>query len=183
LGDEQKASGGERMPGAPEAEGRAARTRTVSWEDPRALAEAGRGLSGLEYLRKIVAGELARPPISALMNFQISELEEGRAVFTAEPAEYHYNPIGVVHGGLAATLLDSAMGCAVHSVLPAGAGYTTLEIKVNYVRPMTAETGRVRCEAKLIHLGGRTATAEGRVLDESGKLYAHGTTTCIIFRP
>ncbi|HKP73033.1 MAG TPA: PaaI family thioesterase [Pyrinomonadaceae bacterium] len=159
------------------------RTRTVSWEDPRALAEAGGGLSGLEYLQKIVAGELPRPPISALMNFGLAELGEGRAVFTVEPAEYHYNPIGVVHGGLAATLLDSAMGCAVHSMLPAGAGYTTLEIKVNYVRPMTAATGEVRCEATVIHVGGRTATAEGRVVDQGGKLYAHGTTTCIIFRP
>jgi uncharacterized protein (TIGR00369 family) len=147
------------------------------------LALAGRGLSGLEYLRKIVAGELPRPPISALMNFGITELSEGRAVFTVEPAEYHYNPIGVVHGGLAATILDSAMGCAVHSMLPAGVGYTTLEIKVNYIRPMTAETGGVRCEARVIHVGGRTATAEGRVVDQSGKLYAHATTTCIIFRP
>jgi len=166
-----------------ETDGRGARTRTVSWEDPRALAEAGRGLSGMEYLRKIVAGELPRPPISALMDFQLAELGEGRAVFTVEPAEYHYNPIGVVHGGLAATLLDSAMGCAVHSTLPAGAGYTTLEIKVNYVRPMTSETRGVRCEARVIHVGGRTATAEGRVVDEGGKLYAHGTTTCLIFRP
>ncbi len=162
--------------------GKEARTRTISWEDPHALAEAGRGLSGLEYLRKIVTGELPRPPIGELMNFDITELSEGRAVFTVEPAEYHYNPIGVVHGGLAATLLDSAMGCAVHSRLPAGEGYTTLEIKVNYIRPMTSETGRVRCEAKVIHVGGRTASAEGRVVDESGKLYAHGTTTCIIFR-
>lgn len=158
------------------------RTLTVSWEDPRPAALAGRGLSGLEYLRKIVAGELPRPPISALMNFDIAELGEGHAVFSVEPAEYHYNPIGVVHGGLAATLLDSAMGCAVHSMLPVGAGYTTLEIKVNFVRAMTVETGRVRCEAKLIHLGGRTATAEGRIIDEGGKLYAHGTTTCMIFR-
>ena len=158
------------------------RTLTVSWEDPRALAEAGRGLSGLEYLQKIVAGELPRPPISALLDFALVELSEGRAVFACEPAEYHYNPIGVVHGGLAATLLDSAMGCAVHSTLPAGAGYTTLEIKVNYVRALTAETGEVRCEARIIHVGGRTATAEGKVLDAAGKLYAHGTTTCIIFR-
>lgn len=159
------------------------RTRTITWEDPRALAEAGRGLSGLEYLQKIVAGELPRPPIGTLMNFTLAELSHGRAVFAVEPAEYHYNPIGVVHGGLAATLLDSAMGCAVHSVLPAGAGYTTLEIKVNYVRAMTVETGTVRCEAEVIYVGGRTATAEGRVIDGSGKLYAHGTTTCIIFRP
>ena len=158
------------------------RTLTVSWEDPGAVAEVGRNLSGLEYLQKIVAGELPRPPISALMNFGLVELSEGHAVFAVEPAEYHYNPIGVVHGGLAATLLDSAMGCAVHSMLPAGTGYTTLEIKVNFVRPMTAKTGRVQCEAKLIHLGGRTATAEGRIVDEDGKLYAHGTTTCLIFR-
>src|ERR671914_757001 len=158
------------------------RTRTFSWEDPKALAEAARGLTGLEFLRKVVSGELPRPPISALMNFGLAELEEGRAVFTVEPAEYHYNPIGVVHGGLAATLLDSAMGCAVHTTLPAGAGYTTLEIKVNYVRAMTAETGLVRCEARLIHLGGRAGTAEGKIIDAAGKLYAHGTTTCIIFR-
>ena len=159
-----------------------ARTHTFSWEDPRALAEAARGLSGLEFLQKIVSGELPRPPISALMNFGLAEVSEGRAVFTVEPAEYHYNPIGVVHGGLAATLLDSAMGCAVHSKLPAGAGYTTLEVKVNYVRPLTAETGAVRCEAEVIHVGGRTATAEGKVLDAAGRLYAHATTTCIIFR-
>jgi uncharacterized protein (TIGR00369 family) len=117
------------------------------------------------------------------LNFGLVELDEGRAVFSVEPAEYHYNPIGVVHGGLAATLLDSALGCAVHTALPAGAGYTTLEIKVNFVRAMTAETGLVRCEAKLIHLGGRTATAEGRIVDKDGKLYAHGTTTCLVFRP
>jgi uncharacterized protein (TIGR00369 family) len=160
----------------------AQRTRTVAWEDPRTLAEAGRGLSGLEFIRRVASRELPAPPIAALMNFSLDEIEEGHAIFTVEPAEFHYNPIGVVHGGLAATLLDSAMGCAVHSALPVGASYTTLEVKVNFVRAMTAETGRVRCEGKLIHLGGRTATAEGRVLDERGKLYAHGTTTCIIFR-
>ncbi len=159
------------------------RSRTITWEDPRALAKAAIGLSGLEYLQKIVAGELPPPPIGALMNFRISELSEGRVVFVVEPAEYHYNPIGVVHGGVAATLLDSAMGCAVHSTLPAGSSYTTLEIKVNYIRPMTADTGLVRCEANIIHVGSRTATAEGRIVDQKGKLYAHGTTSCIIFRP
>lgn len=158
------------------------RTRTVNWHDPRPLSEAGRGLSGLEFLKKIVSGELPPPPLAALMNFNLVELREGHAVFAVQPAEYHYNPIGVVHGGLAATLLDSAMGCAVHSTLPAGAGYTTLEIKVNFIRAMTAETGRVRCEAKVVHVGVRTATAEGRVVDEAGKLYAHGTTTCLILR-
>jgi uncharacterized protein (TIGR00369 family) len=158
------------------------RTRTISWQDPHALAEAGRNLSGLEFLRKIVAGELPPPPIGSLMNFAIAEFSEGSAVFVVEPAEYHYNPIGVVHGGVAATLLDSAMGCAVHSTLPAGAGYTTLEIKVNYLRPMTAKTGSVRCEAKVIHVGQRTALAEGRIVDHHGKVYAHGTTTCMVFR-
>jgi uncharacterized protein (TIGR00369 family) len=157
-------------------------TLTISWEDPRQLAEASRRLSGLEFLQKIVAGELPPPPIAALMNFELAELHDGGATFAVSPAEHHYNPIGVVHGGLAATLLDSAMGCAVHSTLPAGAGYTTLEIKVNFVRPMTAETGRVRCEAKVIHVGGRLATAEGRIVDEAGKLYAHGTTTCLVIR-
>lgn len=161
--------------------GKEARTRTMSWEDPRALAEAGRGLSGLEYLRKIVAGALPRPPIGALMNFNITEVSEGRAVFTVEPAEYHYNPIGVVHGGLAATLLDSAMGCAVNTMMPAGKIFTTLEMKINYIRPMRRETGEVLCEASVIHVGGRTATAEGRIVDREGRLYAHGTATCMLF--
>ena len=159
------------------------RTRTITLQDPHALANAAAGLSGLEYLHKIVAGELAPPPIGLLLDFRIAEISEGHAVFLVTPAEFHYNPIGVVHGGVAATLLDSAMGCAVHSTLPAGASYTTLEIKVNYVRAMTAETGEVRCEAKVIHVGGRTAMAEGRIVDAAGKLYAHATTTCIIFRP
>lgn len=158
------------------------RTRTITWEDPWLLAEAGRALSGIEFLQKIVAGELPPPPLAALMNFDLVEVSEGYAVFAVDPAEYHYNPIGVVHGGLAATLLDSAMGCAVHSTLPAGAGYTTLEIKVNFIRAMSVNTGRVRCEAKIVHAGARTATAEGRVIDASGKLYAHGTTTCLILR-
>ena len=159
------------------------RTVTVSWGDPRKLGEAARGLTGMQFLQKIVAGELPPPPMASLLKFELVEISEGRAIFAVEPREYHYNPIGVVHGGLAATLLDSAMGCAVHSTLPAGAGYTTLEIKVNFVRPITADTGRVRAEAKLIHLGGRTATAEGRVIDEAGKLYAHATSTCLILRP
>lgn len=158
------------------------RTRAVSWADPRVLAKMGRELSGLEYLRKMQTGEIPPPPIGALLDFRLIEIEEGRAVFAVKPAEYHYNPIGMVHGGLAATLLDSAMGCAVQAMLPAGVAYTTLEIKVNYVRAMTTETGIVRCEAKIIHLGGRTAVAEGKITDANEKLYAHGTTTCLIFR-
>ena len=159
------------------------RTRTITWEEPRSPQQIAQDLSGLEFLQKMMAGEIARPPMGLLMNFTLTELSEGRAVFVCEPDEYHYNPLGTVHGGLAATLLDSAMGCAVHSTLPAGVGYTTLEIKVNYVRPMSAKIGSVRCEANIIHIGGRMATAEGKIVDARGKLYAHGTTTCMIFRP
>src|SRR5437867_1200688 len=159
------------------------RTRTITWEAPHIPGQDGNSRSGLEHLQQMVAGKLPRPPMGAMMNFSLAEVSEGRAVFFAEPEECHYNPLGVVHGGFAATLLDSAMGSAVHSTLPAGVRYTTLEIKVNFVHAMTVETGRVRCEAKVLHVGNRTATAEASVVDESGKLYAHGTTTCIIFRP
>jgi uncharacterized protein (TIGR00369 family) len=118
-----------------------------------------------------------------LMNFVLEEVEEGRAVFVGEPAEYHYNPIGVVHGGLMATLLDSALGCCVHTTLPAGVAYTTLELHVNLIRAVTAKTGKLTAIGEVIHAGRTTATAQARVIDAEGKLYAHGTTTCIIFRP
>jgi uncharacterized protein (TIGR00369 family) len=157
-----------------------ARTRTVTWEDPLMGARAGASLSGIEYLRAIAQGKIPAPPIALLLGFDLEEVEEGRVVFTAEPGEHHYNPIGVVHGGLAATLLDSAMGCAVHSLLPQGRGYTTLEIKVNYVRAIKRESGRLRAVASVIHLGGKIATAEGRIVDAAGQLYAHATTTCIL---
>jgi uncharacterized protein (TIGR00369 family) len=135
-------------------------------------------------LRAIAAGELAGAPIAHLMGFEPVEAEEGRVVFACVPGQQHYNPIGSVHGGLAATLLDSAMGCAVHSTLPEGSGYTTLELKVNFTRPITVDTGRILCEGTVVHRGGRVATAEGRVWAErSGKLLAHGTTTCLIFSP
>jgi uncharacterized protein (TIGR00369 family) len=159
------------------------RTRTFSWHDPAQSARLGRTMSGLEYLRAMQAGEIPAAPIAVLIGMRIVEVSEGRVVFAVEPAEYHYNPLGSVHGGLAATLLDSALGCCVHSTLPAGTSYATLEIKVNYLRPMTSETGTVFSEGKVIHSGGRIATAEGRLTDAAGMLYAHGTTTCIIFRP
>lgn len=158
------------------------RSRTFTWHDPTDIAETGKTMSGIDFLQAVIAGELPPPPFLAMLNMRMAEASEGRVVFTIEPAEYHYNPIGSVHGGVAATLLDSAMGCAVHSMLPAGAGYTTLEIKVNYVRSMTRDTGTVRCEGTVVHLGGKVATAEGRITDAAGKLYAHATTTCLIFR-
>ncbi len=139
-------------------------------------------MSGLEYLRAMQTGELPAPPLIVLLGFGVSEVSEGRIVFTAEPAEYLYNTLGSVHGGATAALLDSAMGCAVQSTLPVGVGYTTLELKANYLRPITSKIGCVSCEGKVIHVGGRIATAEARVTDEEGKLYAHGTTTCMIFR-
>jgi uncharacterized protein (TIGR00369 family) len=164
------------------AAGPTSRTLTISWEDPLAGAARAAGLSGLDALRAIGAGELPPPPIALLLGMHPVEVEEGRAVFAVEPGERHYNPIGAVHGGLAATLLDTAMGCAVQSTLPAGAGYTTLELKVNFTRPIRRETGRVLCEGEIVHRGGRVATAEGRVIaEETGKLLAHGTTTCLIF--
>jgi uncharacterized protein (TIGR00369 family) len=156
------------------------RTRTVTWEDPLLAAHAGASLNGMEYLRAIAQGKIPAPPIALLLGFALEEVEEGRVVFTAEPGEHHYNPIGVVHGGLAATLLDSAMGCAVHSLLAQGRGYTTLEIKVNYVRAIKRESGRLRAVASVVHMGGRIATAEGRIVDATGQIYAHATTTCIL---
>lgn len=159
------------------------RSRTFSWEDPAEMVRVGKTLSGLAYLQAMQRGEVPPPPIAALMGMGLQEASEGRVVFTLQPEEYHYNPIGSVHGGVAATLLDSAMGCTVQSVLQAGQWYTTLEIKVNYLRALTTSTGLVYCEGKIIHLGGRTATAEGRITDASGKLYAHGTTTCILLKP
>lgn len=137
-------------------------------------------LSGLEMMRAIFAGELPPPPIAELLGFRGAEVEFGHAVFEFEPGPQHYNPIGSVHGGVAMTLLDSAMGCAVHSTLPAGVRYTTLEVKTNFVRPITAETGLIRCEGIVLHKGSRIATAEGKLTDASGRLLAHGTTTCLI---
>jgi len=156
------------------------RSLAVEWSDPRRLAEAGRSMAGLDFLRAIRDGRLPAPPIAVLLGFSLVEVEPGHAVFEVEPSEKHYNPIGVVHGGLAMTLLDSAMGCCVQTRMPAGAGYTTLEAKTNLVRPITSETGRLRAIGKLLHLGSRIATAEGRLEDALGKLYAHATTTCIV---
>jgi uncharacterized protein (TIGR00369 family) len=159
------------------------RTRTVSWNDPLIGARVVPTMSGLAYLQAMKRGELPAPPIMLLLNIGFQEAEAGRVVFSVEPAEYHYNPIGMVHGGLASTLCDSAMGCAIQSTLPVGVGYTTLELKVNFVRPLTTASGLVLCEGKVINVGGRVATAEARVADRAGKLYAHATSTCLIMRP
>ena len=159
------------------------RSLTVKWEDPTSGAEAAREMSGLEYLRAMAQGELPGVPMASLMGFGISEMiEEGRVVFYCVPGEQHYSPIGSVHGGLACTLFDAAKGCAVHTALPAGAAYTTIELKVNFLRPITTGTGKLYCEGKTIHVGGRVAAAEARLTDEAEKLYGHATTTYMIFR-
>jgi uncharacterized protein (TIGR00369 family) len=158
-------------------------TRTVNEELPPGRAETRRIMSGIEYMRKIMTGELPPSGMVQLLNLKLVEVSEGRAVFTVQPDERHYNGLGIAHGGLAATLLDSALGCAINAMMPAGKVFTTLEMKINYVRPLTRESGEVRCEANVIHAGGRVATAEGRIMDKDGKLYAHGTATCMLFRP
>lgn len=158
------------------------RTRTVSWKDPRIGAAAAPKMSGLDYMRALMRGKLPAAPMADLMGFGLVEVEEGRVVFECVPSEYHYNPIGSVHGGLACTLFDSAMGCAVHTMLPAGVGYTTIELKANLLRAITTGTRRLLCEGKVIHVGGRIATAEAYLTDEVGKLYGHATTTCMVFR-
>jgi uncharacterized protein (TIGR00369 family) len=136
---------------------------------------------GLTFLRGLIDGKFPAPPITRTLGFTLSEVERGRAVFTGEPQARHYNPIGTVHGGFAMTLLDSALACAIHSTLGQGEAYTTLEIKVNLVRPLTLKTGLVRAEGRILHRGRSLATSEGDIKDGEGKLYAHATTTCMIF--
>jgi uncharacterized protein (TIGR00369 family) len=159
------------------------RELTVTWRDPYAALERGRELSGLDYMRALIAGELPAPPIAELLGFTLVAVDAGRATFRGEPGEQHLNPIGSVHGGFAATLLDSALGCAVHTTLPAGIGYSTLELSVNLVRGITPATGPVLAEGRILHAGRRTATAEARLTAEHGDaLLAHATTTCLILR-
>ena len=144
-------------------------------------SETAAAMSGLELLKGIAERRFPGAPIMQLIGFELTEVENARAVFEGTPAFKHYNPIGTVHGGYAATLLDSCMACAVHTTLPKGVGYATLEFKVSHIRPITADTGRVRAEGKVINSGRRVATAEGRLTDAGGRLLAHATTTCLVF--
>ena len=158
------------------------RTRTFEWDEATAFWHRAQGKSGLELLKMAIAGELPPPPIAKLMDIRLTQIEKGKAIFTGTPQEFHYNPLGTVHGGYGATLLDSAMGCAVHSTLDPGDIYTTLEFKINFVRALTHETGEVRGIGTVIHETRTTALAEGRIEDGKGKLYAFATTTCVIRR-
>lgn len=156
------------------------RSRTVTWTDPQPLAAAVRELPGLELLQKIVDGELPAPSMAAAIGFRLVEVADGRAVFEGGWGEHLLNPAGALHGGWHGVVLDSAMGCAVHTTMPAGSLYTTLEYKVNITRAVTADTGPLRIEGRVVHRGRRTATAEARVVDAAGKVYAHGSETCLI---
>ena len=158
------------------------RVRTVTWEDPQVSRRDAAAISGLDYLVAIKDGRIPQPPAARLLGYRLSEVERGRAVFELEPAEYHYNPFATVHGGVTGTLLDSAMTAAVLSTLGVGLACSTLELKVNFVRPIAGGVGVVRAEGKVLHLGSSIATAEGKLLDGAGKLYAHAVTTCAIVR-
>jgi uncharacterized protein (TIGR00369 family) len=159
------------------------RERSYTWEDPMRSAAAAAEVDGLTFIRMLAAGEVPAPPIAHTLDMAVDEVEEGRVVFSFEPAEFHFNPIGSVHGGVYAALLDSACGCAVHTALPAGARYTSLDLTVKFLRALGAGSGRVRCEGRVVHMGGRTALAEARLLDPKDRLVAHATSSCMIFRP
>jgi uncharacterized protein (TIGR00369 family) len=157
------------------------RERTIRWEDPKASAGIGLKLAGMDYLKAMASGELPPPPALVLIGASMGEIEEGRVTMRLVPAEFHYNPLGTVHGGIIATLLDTVMGCAVHSTLPAGRGYTTLEFKVNFARPVTVSAGELVAGGRNHHVGRQTAVAEAKLMDARGRLYATASTTCLIF--
>jgi uncharacterized protein (TIGR00369 family) len=157
------------------------RERTVRWTDPLVAARNGRALSGLEHLQALQAGTLPPPPILELMGATMGTVERGRVTMVLEPAEYHYNPYGTVHGGVVATILDTVMSCAVLSQLPVGRGNTTIDLTINYVRAVTLESGPVTAEGTVVHAGRTTALAQGRLVDEAGRLYAVASTTCLLF--
>jgi uncharacterized protein (TIGR00369 family) len=157
------------------------RNITITWGDPKAGMRDIDSISGLDYLKAIKDGLIHPPPVAMLVGYKISEVEAGRTVYELDPLECHYNPFATVHGGIISTLLDTAMTAAVLSTLGKGAGCTTAEIKVNFIKPVTVRTGTLRCEARPIHIGKRMATAEGRLKDTGDILYAHAVCTCSIF--
>ncbi len=156
------------------------RRRTYSWTDPAPTVAALGGSDGVDLLRAVARGDLPGPPVAHLLGLTLDSVEVGRAVFALEPGETHYNPLGTVHGGVIATLLDSAAGCAVHSLLPAGTGYTTVDLHTTFLRPVTAASGRVVAEGQVLSRGSRTALAEARLFDADRRLLAHATSTCLI---
>jgi uncharacterized protein (TIGR00369 family) len=170
----------ETEPGQPDAR---LRERTFSWDDPVAIARAGAGLSGAEFFAAIGDGTIPPPPVMRALDFVGVAFGEGRATFALTPQEFHYNPLGTVHGGVFATLLDSACGCAVHTMLPVGVFYTSLDLSVKFLRPVTVETGPITAAGTVVHLGRRTALAEARITDAAGKVYVTATSSCLLLRP
>jgi uncharacterized protein (TIGR00369 family) len=160
-----------------------ARERTYTWDDPSIAAAAARQQDGLTFLKELLDGVLPGAPIAHTLDFRPVSVESGVVAFEFAPAEFHYNPIGTVHGGMLATVCDSACGCAVQSLLPAGSYYTSVDLSVKFLRPVTTATGPMTCEGTVTHIGGRSALAQARLTDAEGKLYAHATSSCMIFRP
>ncbi len=160
-----------------------ARERTFTWEDPAELANAAARLSGMEFFAEMAAGRIAAPPAMRMLGVEDISFSEGHVAFRLVPREFHSNPLGTMHGGVFATLLDSACACAVHTELPRGHFYTSLDLSMKFLRPVTMSTGPVTAEGSVVHLGRRTALAEGRITDATGKLYATGTSSCMLIRP
>lgn len=156
------------------------RSRSYEWDNPEDTATTARQLNGMDFLKGILKGEIPPPPVAQTLDFHPVTVEEGKVLFKFIPAEFHYNPIGCVHGGVISTLLDTVTGCAVHSILPKNKAYTTLELKVNFIRAITLKSGDMYAEGRLIHLGRSTALAEAYLKNADGVLYAHATSTCMI---
>jgi uncharacterized protein (TIGR00369 family) len=156
------------------------RSRTYEWVDPLDTAEKAKSMDGYDFLNGILTGSIPPPPIAQTLEFKPLSLEKGRVVFEFEPKEFHYNPIGSVHGGVISTVLDTVLGCALQSTLSKGVAYTTLELKVNFIKAVTHNIGILKAEGRLIHLGRSTALVEADLKDQTGRLYSHAVSTCMI---
>jgi uncharacterized protein (TIGR00369 family) len=157
-------------------------SRTISWTDPAKLAEIAKTMSGLDYMRSVRDGAIAEPPVARLLGYHVVEVEEGHVVLEMTPSEYHYNPFGTVQGGVASSILDATTGATVYTTLPVGTSHTSLDLKVNFVRPITSRVGRMRCDGRIVHRDHDIAIAEARLTDINGELYVVGSSTCMIFR-
>ncbi len=158
------------------------RQKTITWKDPKNNARDTASISGLDYLTGVKDGTIEPPPIAHLVGYRPAKIEKGYAVFELDPQEYHYNPFSTVHGGITTTVLDTAMTACVLTTLPKGITCSTVEIKTNFIRPITAKTGTLYCESTPINIGKKLATVQGTLKDKNGTLYAHGTSTLIIIK-
>ncbi|WP_245627220.1 PaaI family thioesterase [Kribbia dieselivorans] len=156
------------------------RRRTYAWADPQLLATAAQELDGIDFFERLGDGKFPPPPINETLGMALVEVNDGRAVFELTPEEWHYNPIGTVHGGILATLADSALGCAVHTKLKAGTAYTSLDLTIKFTRAATLDSGTLTCEGRVVTIGRRTATAEAEITDKTGRVIGHAIATCLI---